>query len=430
MLLSNTKGKSAFAEDSLFRVAGHLPPRRVERRIAAVSPCALQTLPWQVPKPDVYSRKTFTLPVDRRTAFWEELTMNHPSPDEARTDGDFHFLAGEIFDGRYELVRELGRGGMGVVWLAKHLERSRVLVVLKFLEPEWSLDPRALPELERELETLFALKHHHIVRAYRLARAAQRAAIEMDYIEGGDLHDYRATQPGKCLDPAVLAPWVGQACAALQYALDTAKLMHLDLKPMNLLLNGKAELVLSDFGLSEPMAETLSQMRTVRPKERPGTSKYMSPQRSSGARPTPADDVYSLGVTLYELLTGAPPFGGSQTRSHKPTPVSTRRREITTRDGLELAPVPQHWDEVIANCLSERPEVRPDLPTIAMAFAVLVPPKPKPDTPPAQIAPRPVRKQRPLVTGEISTNVSVGHNVYGDVIVENYLRKQEQEDED
>ncbi len=211
------------------------------------------------------------------------------------------FAAGQVVFERYRLDRILGRGGMGVVWLARDQELNED-IALKFLPEAVRLDAQALEELKRETRKSRKLTHRYIVRVYNFVSDANCAAITMEWIDGSTLSGLRSTRPNLVFEPAEMKPWVAQVCEALEYAHGIAKLIHRDLKPANIMVNAAGEAKMTDFGISSSLTESASRVSAQRSAS--GTLAYMSPQQALGGRPTVADDVYSLGATIYELISG------------------------------------------------------------------------------------------------------------------------------
>ena len=266
------------------------------------------------------------------------------------------FTAGEKLFGRYTLRAILGRGGMGIVWRAfdEHLERD---VALKFLPELIVLDHSALDELKRETKRNLELTHHNIVRIYDFVHEEQIACISMEYIDGPTLSAVRIGCPEKIFEIEQLEHLVGHACQALDYAHAKAKIVHRDLKPANLMLNSRDQLKITDFGIARSLSDSVSMLSN---RSSGGTLLYMSPQQLDGERPSSLDDIYSLGATLYELLTGKPPFfsGGieNQIREKIPASIAARQSEWDIGSGKT---VPAHWEETIAACLAKDPKQRP-----------------------------------------------------------------------
>jgi serine/threonine protein kinase/tetratricopeptide (TPR) repeat protein len=266
------------------------------------------------------------------------------------------YRSGQKIFGRYALVKILGRGGMGIVWLARDekLERD---VALKFL-PDLIIHDRALlNDLKRETRRSLELTHKNIVRIYDFVDNERSACISMEYIDGETLSNSRAEKEQKVFEPSAIAAWTGQLCDALDYAHNHAKIIHRDLKPANLMVNKKGDLKVSDFGIARSLGDTVS--RLTMEQGRSGTLVYMSPQQLDGERGTHLDDVYSLGATLYELLTSKPPFysGNIDRQIHeRVAPSMTERRK---EFNIEPALVPPLWEETVAACLAKDPAKRP-----------------------------------------------------------------------
>jgi len=267
------------------------------------------------------------------------------------------FAAGQKILNRYTFVRILGRGGMGVVWLARDDELERE-VALKFL-PELVVHDRAvLDELKRETRRSLALTHHNIVRIYDFAQGDECACISMEYVDGATLSSLRVDQPDKVFEVEELGPLLQQVCDALQYAHSQARIVHRDLKPSNLMVNARGDVKVADFGIARSLTDSVSMLTMARGTS--GTLAYMSPQQLDGERVSELDDIYSLGATLYELLTGKPPFYSGQidrlVREKVPPTIAARRTDLTV---TSKASIPPHWEEAIAACLAKDPAARP-----------------------------------------------------------------------
>jgi formylglycine-generating enzyme required for sulfatase activity len=186
---------------------------------------------------------------------------------------------------------------------------------------------------------------------------AQTAAISMEYVAGDTLSGLRADQPDRHFEAADLREWVRQLCEALDYAHAKAKVVHRDLKPANLMMDARGDLKIADFGISSSVADSVSRLSARAGTS--GTPVYMSPQQMLGEKPAPTDDIYSLGATLYDLLTGKPPFHSgrieTQVMQKAPPSLAERRAELE----VPGQPVPAAWEETIAACLAKDPAQRP-----------------------------------------------------------------------
>lgn len=282
--------------------------------------------------------------------------MTRPdAPDNDRT----HVILREgahVF-GRYALTAMVGAGGMGVVWRARDEKLDRD-VALKFLPDRVRDDPEAIRDLKRETNRCLSLTHENIVRVYDFVEDDLVAAIAMEFVPGRSLSALKAARPGGCLDAADLMPLVAQLCAALDYAHTQAKVVHHDLKPANLLVTPDGVLKVADFGIARSLRETTTR-RTGVTQTPLGTLAYMGPQQLKNKSAHPTDDVYALGATLYDLLTGKPPFYAgdlaTQIREEPPAPLAGRRVEL----GNSGAAIPAEWETTILACLAKRAEDRP-----------------------------------------------------------------------
>jgi hypothetical protein len=266
---------------------------------------------------------------------------------------------GTMVFGRYKLDRILGRGGMGVVWLAHDTKLERD-VALKFLPNLIGLDPGAVKELKTETRRGLELSHPNIVRIYDFVDDDDAAAISMEYVDGRTLSELRIETPSGVFGVDEVAKWLPGVCDALDYAHQQRKLVHRDLKPANIMLTKADEVAkVADFGIARSLSDTMSRLSAAQVGTS-GTLPYMSPQQAMGDKPGPTDDVYSLGATIYEVLAGKPPFyqGDIATQINNKVPPSM----IGRRDELEIqvpTSIPKAWEDAIAACLSKEPFERP-----------------------------------------------------------------------
>src|SRR5438876_11936890 len=263
---------------------------------------------------------------------------------------------GQIVFGRYKLVKVLGRGGMGTVWLAHDEELERD-VEPKFLPDLIIHDAAVLSDLKRETMRCLEHTHKNIVRIYDFVHNERSGCISMEYIDGDTLSNLRCDKERKVFEVADLTDWMSQLCDALDYAHNYAHIIHRDLKPANLMVNQRGELKVSDFGIARSLGDSMSVI--TKAGGRSGTLSYMSPQQLEGERGTHLDDIYSLGASVYELLTSKPPFYvgniDRQIREKIPPSMTERRKEFD----IEAAPIPPVWEEWVAACLAKNPARRP-----------------------------------------------------------------------
>ncbi len=186
---------------------------------------------------------------------------------------------GQKVFGRYKLVKVLGRGGMGIVWLAcdEELERD---VALKFLPDLMIQDHSVFDQLKRETKRCLELTHPHIVRIYDFIHDERSGCISMEYVDGETLSNLRAEKEQKVFEPDEIATWISQLCDALDYAHNHAKIIHYDLKPTNLMVNQHGDLKISDFGIARSLTDSVSRLTLEQGGS--GTLVYMSPQQLNG----------------------------------------------------------------------------------------------------------------------------------------------------
>ena len=206
----------------------------------------------------------------------------------------------------YEIVGEIGRGGMGIIYKARETSLGR-FVALKFLPAEVAGDADRMERFVREARTASALNHPHICVVHALGKHANHPFIVMEFIEGETLHAQIARRPS--VDQVVR--WVAQATRALAAA-HAAGIVHRDIKPENLMVRGDGYLKVLDFGLARRPPQladsTAAAMRDTDPGTIFGTFGYMSPEQALGQTAEKASDIFSLGIVLYELATGQHPF--------------------------------------------------------------------------------------------------------------------------
>jgi tetratricopeptide (TPR) repeat protein/predicted Ser/Thr protein kinase len=253
---------------------------------------------------------------------------------------------------RYKKEKLLGEGGMGQVWLAydRQLERQ---VALKMVSGGQAVDT-----LRREVHGCLELTHPHIIRIYDLViLPGEDPFISMEYIEGEDLTHKVKQKPGERFSWQELEPYILSLCDGLAYAHDQG-MVHRDIKPQNLMITKENELKLADFGIAAPLQEEDEESATQVP--RAGTPIYWSPQQAQGMNPTPTDDIYALGVTLFQLLVGQPPFKGAnepaltyQHINEEPPHPLEQLKEL----GGE-GKIPGYVSELILKCLAKKPTER------------------------------------------------------------------------
>ena len=266
---------------------------------------------------------------------------------------------GRLSDGKYTLIRKLGQGGMGAVWLAQD-EDSAKQVALKLLPTEMSGNIAAIADLRREVQKTQFLNHENILAiAGLVADEGEPPFIVLEYVDGMNLHDLRSLQPNGLLPYEQARDYMVQLCLALEYAHDQ-QIAHRDIKPANLMINRQGQLKLADFGIAASLSTTVGTLTSS--VLGAGTPSYMSPQQLQGRRPQATDDIYSLGATFYDLITGTPPFYRGdivhQVLQVPVTPPEERLQELGVRNE-----VPDYVNALVIACLQKDETKRP--PTVS-----------------------------------------------------------------
>jgi serine/threonine protein kinase len=251
---------------------------------------------------------------------------------------------GDLVAERYELDRGLGRGGMAEVWCATDTRLDRPVAV-KFLAREFSDDPEFLVRFFAEAQSVASLNHPNVVSVLDFGQFEDRPYLVMEYVAGGSLADL----VGKPLLPERVLEFVEQAARGAGAA-HANGVVHRDLKPANILLDEESRPKLADFGI----AASRGGERMTRTGQAIGSPHYISPEQVSGQRATPASDVYSLGIVLYQLLTGVRPYEHENVTavaiSHvdeEPDPPSAHNDDLDPT-----------LDALVLRCLSKNPEER------------------------------------------------------------------------
>jgi predicted ATPase len=263
----------------------------------------------------------------------------------------------------YDLIEEVGRGGMGVVYKARDPRLDR-LVALKFLPHEYSRDPDRLARFLREARTASALNHPHICTVHALGEHEGRPFLVMEFIEGQTLAELAERRPG--LDE--VARLLGQAAQALAAA-HAAGVVHRDVKPENVMARGDGYVKVLDFGLARrlPTLAAPAVDLDTDPGAFMGTAAYMSPEQTRGEAADSASDIFSLGIVLYELAARRHPFDGD-TALGMMHAIATRQPPPPSRVNPEL---PAALDGLVEAMLNKDARLRPTAAEVVAALAAL-----------------------------------------------------------
>ena len=301
------------------------------------------------------SRADSSRPDDTETSLSGATAARSPSPAPVPPERHDRFTPGTMIADRYRIVGLLGRGGMGEVYRADDLKLGRT-VALKFLPETMERDPARLARFLNEVRVAVRVTHPNVCRVHDVVEFAGRHFLSMEYVDGEDL----ATSlrrigrlPG---DRAVRV--ARQLCAGLAAA-HAQGVLHRDLKPGNVMIDGRGDVRITDFGLAGAIGGFAGAEIRV------GTPAYMAPEQIEGRDVTVRSDLYALGLVLYELFSGKPAFGDR-------TPEAVKRRSTTTPSSLTsvVDDVDPAVARVVERCLSPDPAERP---ASAMAVAAALP---------------------------------------------------------
>src|SRR6201989_1599911 len=254
-------------------------------------------------------------------------------------------LIGSVFDGRYRIERKLGAGGMADVLLAEDQELGR-RVAIKILNDRHAADDSFIERFRREAQNACGLSHPNIGSIYDRGEAEGTYYIAMEYLDGRSLKELivgRGPAPIK-----ITIGYARQILAAVGFA-HKHGIVHRDIKPHNVLVGPEGRLKVTDFGIARSGASQMTEVGSII-----GTAQYLSPEQARGAPVDQTSDLYSVGVVLYEMLTGQVPFTGDT-----PLEVAMKHLSEVPVPPSELRPeVPHDLDSVVLRALAKDPSER------------------------------------------------------------------------
>lgn len=252
-----------------------------------------------------------------------------------------------ILGGRYQLLQTLGTGGMAVVYRARDLRLERS-VAIKVLREDYSHNEGFRQQFRQEALAAANLSHPNIVTVHDFGLEDEKLFLVMEFIPGTNLKSILKHRGALSIEEGL--PLMIQACAGVGYA-HRAGLVHCDIKPHNMLVTPDQRLKVTDFGIARALA-------SIKPDEQHdvvwGSPSYLSPEQAAGSSPSPSSDVYSLGVVLYEILTGKLPFV-----SDDPVELIRLHRDVIPVSPSKINPhVPKPLEQILLKVLSKEPSAR------------------------------------------------------------------------
>jgi serine/threonine-protein kinase len=274
-------------------------------------------------------------------------------------------LLNTLFDGRYRIQRKLGTGGMANVYLAEDEVLGR-RVAIKILNDRHAGDDQFVERFRREAKNAASLSHPNIVSIYDRGEAEGTYYIAMEYLDGRSLKELIVARGPAPVHLAI--DYARQILAAIRFA-HRHGIVHRDIKPHNVLVDGEGRLKVTDFGIARAGASQMTEAGSII-----GTAQYLSPEQAKGAPVDQSSDLYSVGVVLYELLTGVVPFSGD-------TPVEIAMKHLSVMPeppSAKRADVPRDLDLVVMRALAKDPleryqsaeEMDADLRRVARGVAI------------------------------------------------------------
>jgi len=254
-----------------------------------------------------------------------------------------------VINDRYEIHKRIGRGGMADVFSARDLLLDRQVAV-KVLFPEFATDANFVERFRREAQSAASLSHPNIVNVYDWGKHEGTYFIVMEEVQGRTLAEILSTH-GQ-LTSKQAAEIASEVAAALGFAHDN-HVAHRDIKPANILIGTNGQVKVADFGiaraLNAPTEANLTQVGSVM-----GTATYFSPEQAQGAQPDPRSDLYSLGIVMYEMVAGKPPFTGEN-----PVSIAYKQVHDSPQPLVQIvADVPRSFEAIVAKLLAKDPKLR------------------------------------------------------------------------
>jgi len=253
---------------------------------------------------------------------------------------------GSTFAGRYRIIEELGKGGMGKVYKALDTEINEK-VAIKLIKPEIASDKKVIERFRSELKFARKIRHKNVCQMYDLNKEGGAYYITMEYVSGEDLKSFN--RRAKRLDIGTAISIARDVCQGLAAA-HKLGVVHRDLKPRNIMVDDEGDARIMDFGI----ARSLESEGITAEGAMIGTPEYMPPEQVDGKQTDPRSDIYSMGVILYETVTGRVPFKGTT-----PISVAVKQKTETPQEPREINPqIPEALSQLILKCMEKDKDLR------------------------------------------------------------------------